>query len=413
MFVWFRGTVATPVLLAAIAIFGTAPVSAAPALPPLFQLLATFGTSPSDGLGPTGIVMSGNQVWGMTIGGGLYGEGIVFRIGSNGVRQTIYNFPATFGGVFGPPVIGPDGNVWATTETGLFSIDVNTGRYKSVPFAEPPFPIAAGPGLASDGVQTLFGTAQAANLTTPDCGAVYGYNVSTGAVRTLATFPWGNAGSCPDGQLSLGTLVYSGGTLYGTSVSPMYDNRVGSVFSVDADGSNFRIVRAFNGYGGTSIPGALVVSGNRIYGTMDGLPIPFPMSPTAIRPLLFSMNTDGSNFVVLYRFPLKPYAPPSALVLTEDGRLCGNAGNELYGPRGYVFCFTPSSGLTVLHSFLGSPDGSGPVNLVESSPGVLIGSTFEGGGGACSFDGNPQGCGTVFLTTVQNSPPRAGSIRRR
>jgi hypothetical protein len=77
---------------------------------------------------------------------------------------------------------------------------------------------------------------------------------------------------------------------------------------------------------------------------------------------------------------------------------------------GTVFKLTPPATVggawteTVLYSFRGGDDGSGPVALLADAAGALYGTTVGGGGSTnCT---NPVGCGTVFNLSP---PPMGGS----
>ncbi|HEY6293676.1 MAG TPA: choice-of-anchor tandem repeat GloVer-containing protein, partial [Terriglobia bacterium] len=94
--------------------------------------------------------------------------------------------------------------------------------------------------------------------------------------------------------------------------------------------------------------------------------------------------------------------PVAGLVRDAAGNLYGTAlaGGDLNcSARGFSGCgtvFEVSAGGTesVLHSFTGAPDGSGPyAGLVRDAAGNLYGTTYDGGDLNC---GAPYGCGTVF-----------------
>ena len=78
------------------------------------------------------------------------------------------------------------------------------------------------------------------------------------------------------------------------------------------------------------------------------------------------------------------------------------------GGCGTVFELSPNgSGWTetVLYRFTGEADGSGPIGPVTmDAHGNLYGAAFNGGdlnsnNPACTFNGSPVGCGTVFKLT--------------
>lgn len=71
----------------------------------------------------------------------------------------------------------------------------------------------------------------------------------------------------------------------------------------------------------------------------------------------------------------------------------GGAGGCPGGGCGTVFKLAPDGTKTVLYSFAGGSDGSGPHGLVIDEAGNLYGTTTAGGGTGCYDD---EGCGTVF-----------------
>ena len=377
----------------------SAAVSAGDVLPPplgVYRVVSSFNRAPDLEI-PSGVVVIGKYLWGTALEGGSagpYDEGGVFRIRPDGVRQTMYSFggsPAPTLAFPGPPIVGPDGNLYGTTGSALFWVNQTTLGLGFTQF--PLGPIGIYPGLTSDGGRTLFGGAQTASLSTPDCGAIYAYDIPTGAVRIVATLPAGNESApCPQGLLELGTsLVYTGGSIFGTLATVQPPN-IGAIFSVNANGSGFRIIHTFSGGDGAN-PNVLVVARNRLYGLSAGRT---GTNVTPFAPTLYSMNFDGSNFRLLHRFPqLGSSIIPTTMVVAQDGTICGTAQRN--GPGGYLWCESPSDSYTVPHTFTGPPDGSTPVSLIEPSPGVFIGTTAYGGSAVCN-------CGTVFQLTLATQP---------
>jgi uncharacterized repeat protein (TIGR03803 family) len=362
-----------------------------------YHILTRFGLTPTDGEEPIGVIAFGNSLWGTTIDGGSPASfGTIFRITANAGRQTIFafNYEGPDMGFPGSLLAGPDSRVYGTTGSSLFWVDTATLSFQSLLFDSIPYaPIGPGPVLTSDGLRTIYGTVQTASITTPDCGALFAYDIPTGGLSVIATFPWGNA-ACPNGQLNGGTLAYASGYIFGT-VTTLQPPTAGAIFRVRADGTNFSTIHAFSGGSDGAYPGGLFISRGRLYGFASGaMGRPFPPTQPAITPTLYSMNLDGSGFTVLHRFPGGNYfESPSALLMTRDGKLCGTAGVPFYGGRGYVFCQSQAGIFTILHTFRGQLDGAGPVALIETLPGVLVGATEDGGGAGCYLN---EGCGTVF-----------------
>jgi uncharacterized repeat protein (TIGR03803 family) len=115
----------------------------------------------------------------------------------------------------------------------------------------------------------------------------------------------------------------------------------------------------------------------------------------------FKLSKSGKE-AVLHNFagyPSDGAAPSAGLVRDAAGNLYGSTatGGSDKGTfdNGTVFKLSKTGKETLLHIFLGSPDGKTPYgDLVRDGEGNLFGTTAEGGvtGGACGA----YGCGTVF-----------------
>jgi uncharacterized repeat protein (TIGR03803 family) len=135
----------------------------------------------------------------------------------------------------------------------------------------------------------------------------------------------------------------------------------------------------------------------------------------------FTGGTDGAN-------------PDASVIRDSAGNLYGTAGTggdltctnfEPNSGCGTIFKLDGSGHLTVLYTFIGTPDGEFPQGgLVRDAKGNLYGTTAGGGGtGTYCF----SGCGTVFkldasgnetvlytfLGTTDGNSPRAGVRARR
>jgi uncharacterized repeat protein (TIGR03803 family) len=90
--------------------------------------------------------------------------------------------------------------------------------------------------------------------------------------------------------------------------------------------------------------------------------------------------------------------PEAGVIMDRAGNLYGTtleggAGVCAGGGCGTVFRLAPDGSKTVLYSFTGGNDGSGPRGIVMDRAGNLYGVTTAGGGTGC-YDN--AGCGTVF-----------------
>ena len=195
-----------------------------------------------------------------------------------------------------------------------------------------------------------------------------------------------------DGLYSFGGLTLVGSTLYGT----MYyggSAHDGVLFSVNTDGSNFQVLHAFTGADGPN-PGADVsftVVGSRLFGTTD-------WGGTDGDGTLFSINTDGSDYQVVHSFVggANDGAVPEAGLTLVGSTFFGTTIGGGPDGAGTVFSInTNGTGFQVVHSFSGgATDGASPGAAL-----TLVGSTLYGTTG----QGGAAGDGTVFSMNTDGS----------
>jgi uncharacterized repeat protein (TIGR03803 family) len=168
-------------------------------------------------------------------------------------------------------------------------------------------------------------------------------------------------------------LVAVGSTLYGTTQSDGPAGH-GEVFAINADGTNFHVVHAFAG--GTSdgsAPTGLTVVGSELVGTSQG-------GGAQNLGTVFSMNTDGTGFQLLHSFVGTDGSGLKASVAFDGSVLYGTAsgGGPLNG--GAVFSLNPDgSNFQLLHAFSQSGGPSGPAGELAVINGKLMGTTSSGG----------------------------------
>jgi|GEM_PF-619849 len=111
-----------------------------------------------------------------------------------------------------------------------------------------------------------------------------------------------------------------------------------------------------------------------------------------------AFDANAQTLTILYSFVGSPdgAVPLAGLVQGSDGNFYGTTGGGGTSNVGTVFRITPGGGYTMLYSFGGYPtDGASPyAGLVQGSDGNFYGTTLSGGtnnGFQCSW-----GCGTVF-----------------
>lgn len=219
---------------------------------------------------------------------------------------------------------------------------------------------------------------------------IIGNRAATQTLNVLHSFPGNNGGCTP-----YGSLVLSGNMAYGTaSLGPTID---GEIFSVNLNNTNYTVLHNFSGSDGSNPYAGLTLCGNTLYGTTT------TGGTNGGGGTVFSINTDGTGFTVLYNFSGgndgdKPYGN---LILS---------GNTLYGTTreggsnydGTVFALTTNgANFTVLYNFTGSSNGAAPYGGLVLSGNTLYG-TAEGGGTNMSgtiFALNTNGAGFTVLHT--------------
>jgi uncharacterized repeat protein (TIGR03803 family) len=225
------------------------------------------------------------------------------------------------------------------------------------------------------------------------------------AYTVLHTFKEGPEGKSPFG----GLIRDEAGNLYGTTseggdlACPDDVNGCGTVFKLEPNGA-FRTLHVFAGgqTDGAGPQAGLIrdLSGN-LYGTTAG---GGNRSCTQGCGTVFKLDATGSE-TVLHRFTGGTGGSiPELGVRDAAGNLYGTTqfGGDLSCPDepgfrgcGTVFKLAPGGTLTTLHVFAGGADhGSSPqAGPIRDASGNLYGATFNGGD---CLPGSPIGCGTVF-----------------
>jgi len=197
-----------------------------------YIVLHAFGSGAANGFRPFGsLIFSGTKLYGMITYGGANSQGAIFQMGPTGAGfKILHSFDTT-------------------------AADGSYPRYGRL--------------LARNSVLyglTLYGGS--ANF-----GVLFKINKTGSGYAVLHSFTGGAA----DGKYPFGSLILGGGKLYGTTqLGGVYD--AGTIFRINADGSGFTVLHAFNSSGnqGCSPEGDLirVVSstlGTRFFGlTLDG-----------------------------------------------------------------------------------------------------------------------------------------------
>jgi len=322
----------------------------------VYNILHPFNTLNHDGTNPrTELVQDGNFLNGATVSGGTNFNGIFFRINSDGTGYTniftITNSPVIQGKMvlIGDSLYGTAFTGGANNNGSIFKITTNgTGFTELHSFAATVSP-------------PLFGTNNDGNRP-------------------------------PNGLVTDGTTLY-GTTQYGGT------NGNGTIFRINADGSDFAVIKTFSAtysgtndtsgntlkFSGTNLDGAyplglLVLDGGTLYGTTYHGGIS--------NGVVFSVETNGDNFTVLKYFPpiigaglgtnVDGAAPIAGLTLSGDTLYGMAVGGGVAGVGNIFTLKTNGSAFANIHDFLG-PDGIFPRNSLLIDGATLYGSTQAGG----------------------------------
>ena len=224
-------------------------------------------------------------------------------------------------------------------------------------------------GVILDSAGNLYGTTTHGGTTNK--GIVFKLDTA-GNETILHTFTGGTDGAYPEG----GVVFDSAGNLYGTTTS-------GVEFKLNTTG-NFAVQYTFTGSaGGYDLESGVVLgSAGNICGITyqagggnclqhDGCGLVYKLSPSGQETTLYTFTGGGDGG-----------SPVAGLILDSAGNLYGTAQTGGEAGLGVVFKVDPLGNETVLHSFLGPPDGNEPCAAVTmDSAGNLYGTTYKGGKG--------------------------------
>jgi uncharacterized repeat protein (TIGR03803 family) len=367
-------------------------------------VLYSFAGGLADGFTPRSALLLGTDgnFYGTTLGGGATGNGIVFRVTPAGVETVFHAFagaPTDGSQPLAALIQGNDGSFYGTTQNGgasgnssgssgvgtVFKITPTGAETVLYSFADGPIGNQPAAALIQGADGNFYGT-------TPGAGTSGNSTVTTGNGMVFKITPLGAetvihsfAGAPADGSQSLaGLILGNDGNFYGTTSSGGASNS-GSLIKISSAGTE-TVVYSFNaGREGQHPVGLILGNDGNLYGTTSsggsaGSGTVFKVTPTGVETVLYSFQggSGGSG-------------PSAALVQASDGNFYGTTSGGGTTGSGTVFKITSGGVETVIDSFQGGADGSGPsAALVQASDGNLYGTTSGGG---------TTGNGTVFKIT--------------
>ena len=249
--------------------------------------------------------------------------------------------------------------------------------------------------IYSNGV--LYGMTQYGGSNTNQYGNIFSMNTNGTNFLNLHNFV------NTDGAYPFGDLLLSGGVLYGMAVNGGASNN-GTLFAMNTNGSGFRVIHTFTGTGtdGSQPTGSVICIGNTLYGMTTA-------GGTLQAGNIFSINVNGSNYRNLFSFSGGDGGNPNgSLTLSASGdSLFGMARLGGIHDSGLVFSIdTNGNTFTVLYNFGGvSTNGATPVGNVVLEGYTLYGMTSAGGlhGHGCIFSLTTNGTGYTDLFDFNGS----------
>jgi uncharacterized repeat protein (TIGR03803 family) len=248
---------------------------------------------------------------------------------------------------------------------------------------------------------SLFGTTEFGS--TSGNGTVFKVNTDGTGFKDLYSFTLGTSQNVDfpinsDGARLGAGLILSSNVFFGTAQGGGVSGN-GTVFAINTDGTGFRTLHSFTApdanNGGTNTDGAkpsarLSLSGNSLYGTTS-------QGGSSGKGVVFSIQTDGSGFTVLYNFNGSDGAYPGSLIASSN-TLYGTTGSGGSSTFGTVFKINADdTGFNSLYSFTGADDGAFPRGL------FLSGNTLYGATGSAGSSGK----GTLFAMNIDGTGFRA------
>ena len=404
------------------------------------QVLYSFTGGLDGGYPDAPLVFDSNgNLYGTTGGGGANGDGTVFELTpANGgwTETTLYSFCSLTNCADGANplsalVFDSEGNLYGTTYDGgggascgtVFELTPVAGAWTESVLhafagADGCYPYA---GVILDSSGNVYGTTAGGGVYhgfscfTSGCGTVFELASGVWTETVLHSFhvPNSNDGLAPEAALVFGHNgnLY-GTTAYGGDAGCGGGGGCGTVFELASNARGGWTERVIHRFQHSTTDGArphsalILDKAGKLFGTAS-------FGAGGLYGSVFEMSPGAKGTwseTVLHNFTTYTKgAGPNGLVFDAKGNLYGTTGGGGVpylgcfgeGGCGVVFRLSPSRTAKVLHDF--QPNGKDGTNshsaLVLGPDGNLYGTTYWGGTGACTYNGDLVGCGTVFEIT--------------
>jgi uncharacterized repeat protein (TIGR03803 family) len=387
-----------------------------------YTVLHAFSAGATNGSNPRwGVAQAPDGRLYGTASGGATGNGVAFRVNTNGASfESLHDFNYNAG-----DGDRPASGVICTSEGALYGITGSSdfGNATIFKVAPPAGTFVVVRRFSRTGGD---GTAVFTDLTEGDDGFLLGVTEQGGAEEVGTVFKIKKDGSAysllhqfsesdDDGQFPEGGLLRgSEGMLYGTT---WYGGtgRNGTVFRINQDGTGYSTLHNFDssGLNGDGPVGRLLEgSDGFLYGMTSS-------GGSGGRGTIFRLKKEGTAFELLCEFSGAngtPANPGDSLVEGRDGILYGTTAYGGVGNGGTLFRLNKDgSGFVVTHLFGSGMDGRWPAPIIEGTDGVLYGATQDGGsaGGGTVFKINKDGSGYSLLRSFSSANNDAWNISAR
>ncbi len=346
------------------------------------QTLHEFQPLEGDNPGPLTLASDGRFYGAATYGGALH-FGTVFAMDKRGNVEVLHSFDANVDGQYPATKLlaASDGYLYGTVRYGgvsacgsLFRVSPVTGVYEVMhPFAvlgrrtegcNPGGAMVQGP----DG--WIYGTTESGGKS--DAGTVYKWNPANGKFKTLRNFAgWGTG----DGYEPASLALSPSGQLYGvTSRGGPFD--VGTIYSLNPDGTDYRVVFSFTYETDTMGAGPygqlLLAKDGNFYGATG--------SGGLCCGTIFRLAPDGTVSLV-YTFEFFGdigWHVSGDLALGPDGLMYGATGGSGIEGGGTVFSMSTAGEAHVLHAFSYSGTPNAPRTGLTLAGSYMYGSASRG-----------------------------------
>jgi uncharacterized repeat protein (TIGR03803 family) len=357
-------------------------------------ILHSFTGQP-DGGDPEGTLLLNAQgkLYGTTFGGGTFGYGAIFSVGTDGTETILYSFGGMKGDGMYPSaglVMDSQGNLYGTTIGGsscngtVFKFNPTTGKETRLHCFEGQSdgatPIAA---LVLDAKGNLYGTTREggnrAYCQKLGCGTVF--KVTTTGTESIETVLYSFTGVDGDGWNPVARLLIAQGNLYGTTSAGGGSN-AGTVFKLDSTGKETILYSFMGGLDGSGPQGGLVMNARgELYGTTAYFGKQHCLGGGFDCGTVFKLDAAGKESV-LYSFagsPTDGANPCADLLLDAHGNLYGTTEYGGLDNWGTAFKLDITGKETLLYSFNVGGPGQGPkAGLVQDAQGNLYGDDTGG-----------------------------------